>query len=216
MENLYLRGFERYEEIYSTLAGDKKSLVFGISDPQKAHLAAASPVPLLYVADTEARALEVAEEIASYGTPTAYLPPKGDVLLGKRTDARSYARITALLKILNGEARVLVTTVEAIFGYLPRPADLRDRSLLLTVGQVVSVEKLLADLVRAGYERVISAPKKGEFRLAGDALSVYPINAENPVKIDLLYDEVEDIKTYAPDFLSVVGKAEEVTLAPAS
>ena len=216
MENLYVRGFEIYDSIYKTLAGDKKTLVFGISDPQKAHLAAATPMPLLYVADGEARALEVAEEISSYGTPTAYLPPKGDVLLGKRTDARSFARISALLKVMNGEARVLVTTVEAIFGYLPRPEDVRARSVCLAVGQGVSAEKLLADLVRAGYERVMSSPKKGEFRLAGDALSVYPINADNPVKIDLLYDEVESIKTYAPDFLGVIGRADETTIAPAS
>ncbi|MBQ7712233.1 MAG: transcription-repair coupling factor [Clostridia bacterium] len=216
MENLYLRGFERYEEIYSTLAGDKKSLVFGISDPQKAHLAAASPVPLLYIADGEARALEVAEEIASYGTPSAYLPPKGDVLLGKRTDARSYARISALFKVLNGEARVLVTTVEAVFGYLPRPEDLRERSLTLSVGRSISAETLASDLVRAGYERVMAQPKKGEFRLAGDSLSIFPINADTPSKVDLLYDEVESIKTYAPDFLGVIDRPNELFVAPAS
>ena len=216
MENLYLRGFEKYEDIYSTLAGDKKSLVFGISDPQKAHLAAASPVPLLYIADGEARALEVAEEIASYGTPSAYLPPKGDVLLGKRTDARSYARISALFKVLNGEARVLVTTVEAVFGYLPRPEDLRERSLTLSVGRSISAETLVSDLVRAGYERVMAQPKKGEFRLAGDSLSVFPINADTPSKVDLLYDEVESIKTYAPDFLGVIDRPNELFVAPAS
>ena len=216
MENLYARGFEIYDTIYETLAGDKKSLVFGMPDPQKAHLAAATSVPLLYVADTEARALEVSEEIASYGTSSVFLPPKGDVLLGKRTDARSYARISALLRVLKGEVRVLVTTVEAVFGYLPRPENLAAKTLRLSVGQTLSVETLLADLVRAGYERVSSAPKKGEFRLAGDALSIFPINAENPVKVDILYEEVESIKIYAPDFLGAIGRAEEVAVAPAS
>ena len=107
MNELYTQGFEIYTRIYKQLAGDKKSLVFGMSDPQKAHLAAASPVPLLYIADTEQRALEVAEEAESYGTPSAYLPPKGDVLLGRRTDALSHARIAALLKIKRGEACLL-------------------------------------------------------------------------------------------------------------
>ena len=143
MNELYTQGFEIYEKIYKQLAGDKKSLVFGMSDPQKAHLAAASPAPLLYIADTEQRALEVAEEVASYGTPSAYLPPKGDVLLGRRTDALSHARIAALLKIKRGEARLLVTTVEAVFGYLPRPADLEKATLVLTVGSAVSVEEVV-------------------------------------------------------------------------
>ena len=216
MNELYTQGFEIYTRIYKQLAGDKKSLVFGMSNPQKAHLAAATPVPLLYIADSEQRALEVAEEIESYGTPSAYLPPKGDVLLGRRTDALSHARIAALLKVKRGDARVLVTTVEAVFGYLPRPADLDRLTLVLTAGSSVSVEEAVRKLIAAGYERASIAPKKGEFRLAGDSLSVFPINADNPIKIDFLYDEIEEIKIYAPDFLGVIGRVEEAVIAPAS
>ncbi len=216
MNELYLQGFEIYKEIYETLAGDKKSLVFGISDPQKAHLAAASPTPLLYIADSEQRALEVTEEIDSYGTPAAYLPPKGDVLIGRRSGALSQARIAALMRVRAGEAKVLVTTVEAVFGYSPRPEDLDKATVHLTVGATVNVEEVLRRLIYAGYERASIAPKKGEFRLAGDSLSVFPINADDPIKIDFLYDEVESIKVYAPDFLGVKGRVEEVVIAPAS
>ena len=216
MEKLYFRGFEIYERIYEQLAGEKKSLVFGISDPQKAHLTAASPLPLLYIADSEQRAQEVAEEIEAYGTNAAYFPPKGDVLFGRRTDALSYARISTLLKLRRKEVRALVTTVEAIFGYVPRPEDLDGASLLFRSGESLSTESAVSRLVRAGYERVTSAPKKGEFRLAGDSLSLFPINSDCPIKIDFLYDEIESIRTYAPDFLGVTGRADEVTVAPAS
>ncbi len=216
MKELYLRGFEIYDQIYQTLAGDKKSLVFGMSDPQKSHLAAASPTPLLYIADTEQRALEVTEEILSYGTSAAYLPPKGDVLLGRRTDAFTHKRIDALLKVRQGEVHVLVTTVEAVFGFLPRPDLLEKATVVLTEGSTASIEETLRKLITAGYERASISPKKGEFRLAGDSLSIFPINADNPIKIDFLYDEIESIKIYAPDFLGVIGRAESVTIAPAA
>ena len=216
MKELYLQGFEIYDQIYQTLAGDRKSLVFGISDPQKAHLAAASPTPLLYIANSEQRAQEVVEEIDSYGTTAAYLPPKGDVLIGRRTDALSYARIAALMKVRRGEARVLVTTVEAVFGYLPGPKELDRATISLSVGATASIEEILRRLIYAGYERASISPKKGEFRLAGDSLSIFPINADNPIKIDFLYDEIESIKIYAPDYLGVIGRAEEVLIAPAS
>ena len=216
MNELYLQGFDIYKDIYSTLAGDKKSLVFGISEPQKAHLAAASPLPLLYIADSEQRALEVTEEIESYGTPAAYLPPKGDVLIGRKSGALSQARIAALMRVRRGEAKVLVTTVEGVFGYLPRPEDLDRATVTLAVGGTASIEEVLRRLIYAGYERASIAPKKGEFRLAGDSLSVFPINADNPIKIDFLYDEIESIKLYAPDFLGVIGREEEATIAPSS
>ena len=78
------------------------------------------------------------------------------------------------------------------------------------------MEETLRKLIFAGYERASIAPKKGEFRLAGDSLSIFPINSDNPIKIDFLYDEIESIRVYAPDFLGVVGKAEETVIAPAS
>ena len=216
MKDLFLKGFEIYTEIYRALAGDKKSLVFGISNPQKAHLAAATPTPLLYVADGEARALELTEEIEAYGTPAAYLPPKGDVLLGRRTDAQSYKRIATLMRLRAGDVRVLVTTVEAVFGYLPRPEDLERATIRLLLHEAATVEDTVRKLVYAGYERVMSAPKKGEFRLAGDSLSVFPTNADNPIKIDFLYDEIENLRTYSPDFIAATGRAEEAVIAPAS
>ena len=216
MESLYYKGFEIYESIYKQLAGEKKSLVFGISSPQRAHLAAASPVKLLYLAATEEAALEAATEIAEYGTKTVYLPPRGDVLLGRRSDALSYARIAALAKLTTEDVRVVVTTVEAVFGYLPRPEDVARATVKLRLRETVPYSELLPKLVYAGYERVDAAPKKGEFRVAGDILYVFPVNADHPVKIEFLYDEVDSIRAYTPDLLSVKESLTEVTFSPAS
>ena len=227
MKSLYKEGFEGYDELYAQLTGEKKSpvfgmpdprkaLVFGISSPQKAHLAAASPVPLLYLASTEESAKEIAEEIESYGRAAAYLPPRGDVLLGRRTDALSYARIAALERIVKKRADILVTTVEGAFSYLPRPEDLSAATIRLAEGETVSLPLLTKKLAYAGYERTEGAPKKGEFRLIGDSLSVFPISAEGPYKIDFLYDEIESVRAYAPDFLSVLARVSEVEIPPAS
>ena len=215
MESLYYKGFEIYKRIYDVLAGEKKSLVFGISDPQKSHLAAATRGNLLYLASTKETALAVTAEISSYGTTAVYLPPRGDVLLGRRADALSYARIAALTKLLSGEVKVLVTTVEAVFSYLPRPEDVKAATITLRLRESLSFSDLLPKLIYAGYERVDSAPKKGEFRLVGDILYIFPVSSEDPVKVEFLYDEIESIKTYAPDFLSVKGSAESLTISPA-
>ena len=216
MKSLYTEGFAIYETIYQKLADNKKLPVFGISSPQKAHLAAATPVPLLYLAATEEEAKEASEIIENYGTKTAYLPPRGDVLLGRRTDALSYARIAALQKLSSGKAKILVTSVEGAFGFLPRKEDLARATTKLSVGETVSLSSLTKNLAYAGYERVDGSPKKGEYRLVGDALSIFPVSSDNPIKIEFLYDEVESIKIYAPDYLSVLSRENEIVIAPAS
>jgi len=216
MESLYTEGFEIYKSIYDELAGEKKSLVFGISSPQKAHLAAATPTKALYLAATEEAALDVVSEINSYGTRAVYLPPRGDVLLGRRSDALSYARIAALAALAEKDVRVLVTTVEAVFSYLPRPEDVRRATVMLRTGETTDPLALTARLAYAGYERVDAVPKKGEYRLVGDILYIFPVNSDDPVKVEFLYDEVESIKSYAPDFLAVKKTLTELILSPAS
>jgi transcription-repair coupling factor (superfamily II helicase) len=51
-------------------------------------------------------------------------------------------------------------------------------------------------LVQMGYVRAFEVETKGVFALRGDILDIYPVNAENPVRIDFFGDTVEKIKPY--------------------
>ena len=68
--------------------------------------------------------------------------------------------------------------------------------LLLSEGEELDFIQLPAMLARLGYARVQEVDTKGTYALRGDILDIYPINAENPVRIDFFGDTVEKIKPY--------------------
>lgn len=47
-----------------------------------------------------------------------------------------------------------------------------------------------------GYVRSATVESKGNFALRGDILDIFPVNEENPVRVDFFGDGVEKIKPY--------------------
>ncbi len=169
--------------------------VFGVSAPHKALIAAAcAPGRIVYVADNAQSAAKAAEEIAGFsGEEPALLCAKDEVLLYKEAVSRDalFRRLHALYRVQRG-ARITVCDVESLLQLFPRTV----RSLTLREGEEVDFDSLPAQLVALGYVRAASVDGKGNFALRGDILDIFPINEENPVRVDFFGDTVEKIKPY--------------------
>lgn len=205
---------EIYNKIYSTLASEKKSLVFGISAHQKSHLLAASTGKWLYVVANEERAADVTKELKAYGKKVIYLPPQGDILLGKNVAALLPGRVTALGEVATNKVDIVVATAEALFGYTLPPKILKEYTICLKKGQEIEVQDLVAALIASGYRRVAAMPTKGEFCARGDVVQVQPVNSEKVYKIEFLYDEIETIKPQTADISTKADGVKSLTLYP--
>ena len=60
------------------------------------------------------------------------------------------------------------------------------------------------------------AMERGNFRVRGDTVDIYPAGAENAVRIELFGDEVETIKEINPVTGEIVGIRNHVAIYPAS
>ncbi len=169
--------------------------VFGVSAPHKALIAATCvPGRLVYICDNAQSAARAAEEIAGFsGEEPALLCAKDDVLLYKDAVSRDslHRRIRALRRILDG-ARTVVCDVESLMQLFPADIPV----LTLTEGEEIDFSALPAELVRLGYTRTTSVDGRGNFALRGDILDIFPVGAENPVRVDFFGDTVEKIKPY--------------------
>ena len=88
--------------------------------------------------------------------------------------------------------------------------------LTLRVGEEYEYVSLPEQLVKLGYSREYSVESKGVFAVHGDILDIYPVTAENPVRVDFFGDTVERIRPY--DFTSGdrLDDAEQVIISPAT
>lgn len=96
-------------------------------------------------------------------------------------------------------APVVVAPWTAFAIPVPSRDVVRGRTVHIEVGQTVDRDALVASLVSAGYARMALVEERGELAVRGSIVDVFPPHAARPVRLDLLGDEVESIREFAPD-----------------
>ncbi|HBN13049.1 MAG TPA: transcription-repair coupling factor, partial [Clostridiales bacterium] len=183
---------------YSALANDLRqgtpTGVFGVTEPHKYLLASLSPYKTLYITPDYLSAEKAYKSISVFsGKKCVLLPAKDEVILYKDALSKDvlFRRLTAVHGILSG-AEIIVCPVEAAMQLFPE----KIRTLSFAVDEEYDYRALPAELVSMGYTREYSVESRGAFAVRGDILDIFPVNAENPVRIDFFGDTVEKIRPY--------------------
>lgn len=202
---------------YPAIANDLRlgapTAVFGVADSRKYLTASVMERPVLYIAAdavTAGKAFAAIKVLS--GKKCAYLTAKDDVLLYKTAVSKDalFRRIEGICGLLSG-AEVVVCDVEAALQLVPATLP----QITLKTGCEYDYAALPALLIKMGYAREYSVESKGAFAVHGDILDIYPVTAENPVRIDFFGDSVERIRPY--DFVSGdrLEDIKELNIAPA-
>ena len=78
------------------------------------------------------------------------------------------------------------------------------------------MEEWLERLVSMGYTRQSMVTAPGEFALRGGILDLYPLNLEDPVRIELFDTDVDSIRTFSAEDQRSTGKLKDVSILPAA
>lgn len=186
---------EKYADLKNNVRLGTPTAVFGVSFSHKCLIAPLSyDKRVVYITDSAVSAQKASAQIAGFtGEDVALITAKDDVLLYKDAVSKDalFKRINALYRVQNG-TRLIVCDIESILQLFPRKIN----SLALVVGEDIDFSHLTETLVKMGYTRGTSVESKGTFALRGDILDIFPINTENPVRVDFFGDNVEKIKPY--------------------
>ena len=166
--------------------------VFGVSDSVKYLLASLIPFPVLYVTSDSVSARRAAEDISNLtGKDTAYLAAKDEVLLYRKAISKDslFRRLEGIHALKQG-CPVVTAEIDSLVQLFPKNVP----PLLFKEGEDEDFVALPTKLVNLGYVRSFEVETKGVFAIRGDILDIYPVNAENPVRIDFFGDTVEKIK----------------------
>ena len=110
---------------------------------------------------------------------------------------------------------IIVASVSCIYG-LGSPIEYENQVISLRPGMEKDRQELLRKLVDIQYTRNDIAMERGDFRVRGDTIDIYPAGAENAVRIELFGDEVETIKEINPVTGEIIGIRNHVAVYPAS
>ena len=79
-------------------------------------------------------------------------------------------------------------------------------SIKIYKNEELDVEKLSLDLVNYGYRACKRVSEEGDFARLGDTITIYPVTFEYPLRIELLHNSVEKIRSVDPITYEGVGE----------
>ncbi len=153
-----------------------------------------------------------------YYQPEAYLPTT-DTYIEKDlaiNDEIEKLRLSATSALLSGRKDVIVvSSVSCIYG-IGNPEDFHANVLELKQGQRISRNKLLLSFVDALYSRNEVEFERGNFRVKGDTIDIFPAYADFAYRITFWDDEIDEIYSFDPLNGQKIERYDRITIYPAN
>ncbi|MDR2487010.1 MAG: DEAD/DEAH box helicase family protein, partial [Clostridiales Family XIII bacterium] len=152
-----------------------------------------------------------------YYQPEAYVPST-DTYIEKDSDINDEIdklRHSATAALAERRDVLIVASVSCIYG-LGSPIDYEKQVLSLRPGMEKSRRDILMKLVDIQYTRNDLAFDRGNFRVRGDVVDIYPSGGESAVRVELFGDEIESIKEIDPLTGEITAQRNHIAVFPAS
>jgi len=153
-----------------------------------------------------------------YYQPEAYVPAS-DTFIEKDASINEHIdqmRLSATKAILEREDVVIVATVSAIYG-LGDPKAYHGMILHLREGGLSNQREILRRLAELQYTRNDIELRRGNFRVRGDVIDIFPAESERfAVRIELFGDQIEQLTRFDPLTGETEQKVTRFTIYPKS
>ena len=153
-----------------------------------------------------------------YYQPEAYIV-SSDTYIEKDlaiNDEIDKLRHSATCSLFERKDVIIVASVSCIYG-LGEPAEYEKLAISLRPGQQISREKVIQRLVDNQYMRNDIDFNRGDFRVRGDVLEVFPASSsEHSVRIDFFGDEIDGIYEVEAISGKAISKLDHIAIYPAS
>ena len=123
-------------------------------------------------------------------------------------------RNESLLKILNGGADVVVTSVLGFIEKTIPRAQLASHQRVLATGDTLDLEALRDHLVDMGYDALTVIEEAGQFAVRGSIVDVFDPAWDYPARVELDGDEIASIRSFDLDTQRSIETVQSVTILP--
>ena len=134
-----------------------------------------------------------------YYQPEAYVPAR-DLYIEKDAsinDEIDKLRLAATYSLMERRDVIVVATVSCIYG-LGMPDLYKDMRVHIEKGEILDLRKFERDLASIQYQRNDMVLDRGNFRVRGDVIEVYPpyMETDTAYRIELDFDEIARISRF--------------------
>ncbi|HPF63227.1 excinuclease ABC subunit UvrB [Lentimicrobium sp.] len=153
-----------------------------------------------------------------YYQPEAFIPTTNTYIEKDLSinDEIEKLRLSATSALLSGRRDVIVvSSVSCIYG-IGNPDDFANNVIRLKTGDKISRNKLLWAFVEGLYNRTEAEFNRGNFRVKGDTVDVFPAYADYAIRIIFWDDEIESMESFNPTDGTIIEKLDRINIYPAN
>jgi len=151
-----------------------------------------------------------------YYQPEAYVP-SSDTFIEKDSSVNEHIeqmRLSATKALMERKDAIVVATVSAIYG-LGDPESYLKMMLHIVRGDQIDQRAVLRRLAELQYTRNDVDFFRGNYRVRGDVIDVFPADSESEaIRIELFDDEVDQISVFDPLTGEIFSKLPRCTIYP--
>ena len=122
-------------------------------------------------------------------------------------------RLDTLNRLLE-EKRIVITNLMGFLRYLPNYNEYKHSFCKIKLNDEVNIDSLINNLYKIGYKRESIVTMTGEIAVRGFIIDIFPINMDNPIRIEFWGDTVDRISEFDIDTQMSKGRIEEVIISP--
>ncbi len=219
------------------ISGEKSQVLLGVTGSGKtftiANVVANVNKPTLILSHNKTLAAQLYSEMKAffpdnaveyyvsyydYYQPEAYLPQtdtyiEKDLAINEEIDR---LRLSAVSALLSGRKDVIVvSSVSCIYG-MGGPVEMAKSVISIKRGQRLDRNDFLRNLVTALYVRNDMELKRGNFRVKGDTVDIFPAYSETVLRVSFWDDEIDTIEETDPLTFHKLASFDSYQIYPAN
>jgi transcription-repair coupling factor (superfamily II helicase) len=123
-------------------------------------------------------------------------------------------RINTIDHLIHGNPRIIIVNLYGILKpQLPRD-KWKNAIINIKKGHSYNIHELKEKLINYGYTHQYTVEKIGDFAIRGGILDIFPIQTDNPFRLDFFGDELDVIKTFDLDTQRSIDPVESFRITP--
>ena len=123
-------------------------------------------------------------------------------------------RISTLNKLVYDDNYIVITNLMGYLRYLPSSQLYKSKIINLKKGSEINRDNFISNLFDLGYEKVPIVSKTGEMAIRGYVIDIFPIEFDNPIRIEFWGDNIDNIKFFDIDSQLSDKELDEIKIFP--
>lgn len=107
-------------------------------------------------------------------------------------------RIKFLINFYKKNPGIYITVLKSLLSKIPDKNTLLKNIYKIEKNTNINTADIEKTLITLGYEKTLRVTIPGEFTVKGEIIDIYPFGEQNPIRIALNFDKIEEIKKFNP------------------